>query len=163
MNIFLIGMPGVGKTTLGKKLAEKMGYSFLDLDQYIEQQATLFIDELFMLYGEDYFRALETNCLKQVSQFDHYVIACGGGIICRSENKDWMKGICVYLTAPFEEMERRIEGSESIRPLLERKTVEQLYEERKEGYERFSDITIENIHIDDTVNQLVIQLGSMIK
>ncbi len=158
MNIYLIGLPGAGKTTLGKGLASKLNYHFVDLDEYIEQQAMLFIDELFMLYGEEYFRALETNCLKQVSSGDHLVISCGGGIIKRSENKSAMKGICIYLTAPLDEIERRVEGTENIRPLLQSKTIEDLYEERNEQYCAFADMQIENTDMEQAIQNIVQKL-----
>ena len=63
MKIYLIGMPGCGKSSLGKKLAQKLNYEFIDMDSYIEKNACMFIDEIFESYGEDYFRALEKNTL----------------------------------------------------------------------------------------------------
>ena len=75
MRIYLIGLPGVGKTTIVKKLEEKIEYRFLDLDSYIEQKAMLFVDEIFKLYGEEYFRALETNTLCEISKLDDVVIS----------------------------------------------------------------------------------------
>ena len=61
MRIYLIGMPGCGKSTLGKRLAKKLNYEFIDMDSYIEKNACMFIDEIFDAFGEEYFRALEKN------------------------------------------------------------------------------------------------------
>lgn len=148
MNIYLIGMPGSGKTTIGKKLAERMNYRYIDLDEYIEQKACLFISEIFQMYGENYFRDLETNMLKELSELNNIVVACGGGIVVNKKNKALMKGLVLYLTAPLAELERRTKGTEDIRPLLNEKTVYDLYEERKDKYTFFSDIDIDTTKMD---------------
>lgn len=148
MNIYLIGMPGSGKTTIGKKLAERMNYRYIDLDEYIEQKACLFISEIFQMYGENYFRDLETNMLKELSELNNIVVACGGGIVVNKKNKVLMKGLVLYLTAPLAELERRTKGTEDIRPLLNEKTVYDLYEERKDKYTFFSDIDIDTTKMD---------------
>lgn len=150
MNIYLIGMPGSGKTTIGKKLAEVMNYHYIDLDEYIEQKACLFISEIFQMYGEKYFRDLETNMLKELSELDNIVVACGGGIVVNKKNKALMKGLVIFLTAPLAELERRTKGTEDIRPLLNEKTIYDLYEERKDKYAFFSDIDIDTTKMDVT-------------
>lgn len=150
MNIYLIGMPGSGKTTIGKKLAEVMNYHYIDLDEYIEQKACLFISEIFQMYGEKYFRDLETNMLKELSELDNIVVACGGGIVVNKKNKALMKGLVLFLTAPLAELERRTKGTEDIRPLLNEKTIYDLYEERKDKYAFFSDIDIDTTKMDVT-------------
>ncbi len=150
MNIYLIGMPGSGKTTIGKKLAEAMNYHYIDLDEYIEQKACLFISEIFQMYGEKYFRDLETNMLKELSELDNIVVACGGGIVVNKKNKALMKGLVLFLTAPLAELERRTKGTEDIRPLLNEKTIYDLYEERKDKYAFFSDIDIDTTKMDVT-------------
>ncbi len=81
MNIFLIGMPGSGKTTIASKLAKDLGYSYVDLDGMIEKEALLFIEEVFEKYGEKKFRALETEALQSISHDGNQVIACGGGLL----------------------------------------------------------------------------------
>ncbi len=150
MNIYLIGMPGSGKTTIGKKLAEAMNYHYIDLDEYIEQKACLFISEIFQMYGEKYFRDLETNMLKELSELDNIVVACGGGIVVNKKNKALMKGLVLFLTAPLAELERRTKGTEDIRPLLNEKTIYDLYEDRKDKYAFFSDIDIDTTKMDVT-------------
>ena len=88
MKLFLIGMPGCGKSTLGKKLAKKLNYEFIDMDNYIEQQACMFVDEIFEAYGEEFFRALEQNTLKDFNKMDNVIIATGGGVIKNKANKN---------------------------------------------------------------------------
>src|SRR5690554_1254757 len=91
MNIYLIGMPGSGKTTLGKRLAEKLNMPFIDLDNHIEQKHLLYVDEIFEMYGEEKFRLLETESLKDVENLNS-VISTGGGIVMKKSNKSLMNG-----------------------------------------------------------------------
>ena len=159
MRLYLIGLPGVGKSTVGKELAKQLGYLYIDLDQYIEQQEMLFVDEIFMLYGEAYFRALESNCLIELSHQDNVVIACGGGIIKNEKNKNLMSGMVCYLTAPLEAIEDRLSSSSIVRPLLQTKKLKELFQERKASYETFADFIIENNMLEDTVKQIIDRLG----
>lgn len=156
MIIYLIGMPGAGKSVLGKKLSQALGYQFIDMDEYIEKNACMFIDEIFNFYGEEYFRALETNTLKELSNLDNIVISTGGGIIKNKQHKEIMKkGKCIYLKVPKELLEERVKGTEDIRPLLQTKSISTLYAERKDLYEYFQDITVENIDIDKAISQIL--------
>ena len=85
-NIFLIGMMGAGKSTVGKLLAQKLGYNFLDTDPLIEKCAGKSIPEIFAKDGEETFRDLEQQVLSQVSAYTRLVVATGGGIVMRSLN-----------------------------------------------------------------------------
>lgn len=159
MILYLIGMPGCGKSTLGKKLASKLNYEFVDMDLYIERQACMFIDEIFEAYGEEYFRALETNILKELSQKDNAIIATGGGVIKNKAHKDIMSnGKCIYLMVPTDELQKRLDNSDIVRPLLQTKTVEQLYNERKDLYDYFADISVDNTDIDKAINDIEAKL-----
>ena len=158
MRIYLIGLPGSGKTTLGKELAFRLGYRFIDMDEWIEQQAMLFIDELFDHYGEAYFRALETNVLKDLKEMDIVVIACGGGIVTTEENKKWMQGIVIYLTVALDVLTKRLQASYP-RPLLKTKTIDQLLLERKDRYENFATFQIENADLEKSIEQIMKRLG----
>ncbi|MDE6660672.1 MAG: shikimate kinase [Anaeroplasmataceae bacterium] len=158
MRIYFIGLPGVGKSSVGKALAERLGYTFIDLDTYIEQQAMLFVDEIFHLYGEEYFRALETNCLKEVSLLDNIVVSCGGGIIKDRKNKDYMDGERIYLKADLNIIQSRIDAQTIERPLLVSKKLEDLYQERKSAYEEFKTLEIENVDLNHTVEQIIKEL-----
>lgn len=159
MKIYIIGLPGVGKSTIGEKLSKEIGYTFIDLDTYIEQQAMLFVDEIFHLYGEEYFRALETNALKEVSHLENVVISCGGGIIKNKENKKYMDGPCIYLKAPLSLIQNRVDQQVVERPLLLSKSLEDLYEERKEAYFLFQTLEIENLNIETTINTILKELN----
>ncbi len=154
MKIYLIGMPGCGKSTLGKKLASKLNYEFIDMDNYIEKKACMFIDEIFEAYGEKFFRELETNTLKEFMALDNVIISTGGGIIKNKAHKELMNGTCVYLDVDLDELQKRLDASSTIRPLLQTKTVYQLYEERKDLYDFFADIKVENSDIDLAVSKI---------
>lgn len=159
MRLYLIGLPGVGKSSVGRLLAKELGYRFIDMDNYIEQQALMFIDEIFKYYGEEYFRSLESNVLKEFNDMDNVVISTGGGVIKNIKNKKLMNGICIYLTAPIDVIQKRCDNSLTVRPLLLEKTVEDLYFERKKLYEEFQDITIENTNIKEACNNIRKAIG----
>ena len=159
MRLYLIGLPGVGKSSVGELLAKKLGYKYIDMDNYIEQKACMFVDEIFSLYGEKYFRDLETNVLKEFNDLDNIVISTGGGVIKDIKNKSLMNGICIYLTAPLNVIEKRLANSNIVRPLLLEKTINDLYFERKEQYEYFQDMKFENMNIKETVKEIIMKLG----
>lgn len=155
MRIYLIGMPGCGKSTLGKKLALKLNYEFIDMDEYIEKEACMFIDEIFEAFGEEYFRALEKNVLKDFTNMNNVIIATGGGVIKNKQNKKLIDGLCVYLRADVEDIKKRLEESQIVRPLLKTKTVEVLYNERKELYEFFADVVVDNFNMDTAIDEII--------
>ncbi|MGZ3814014.1 MAG: shikimate kinase, partial [Mucilaginibacter sp.] len=99
MKIFLIGFMGSGKTTLGRKLAGRTEYEFVDLDHKLEQQVELSIAEYFSFFGEDSFRKLESEVLKKTIYPENVIISTGGGLPCFFDNMDWMKanGKVVYI------------------------------------------------------------------
>jgi shikimate kinase len=101
--VFLMGMPGSGKTTLGKKLAAKLGLSFIDLDAFIEGQERKTVSEIFAKAGEIEFRKLERNCLQHIiREKTAFFLALGGGTPCYANNLALLKenGITVYLEVP---------------------------------------------------------------
>jgi shikimate kinase len=99
MKIFLIGMPGSGKSTLGRSVARRLGYAFADLDALITAQEGMSIPEIFGARGEDYFRQAEQTALHGTEPLDRVVIATGGGTPCFFDNMAWMKshGIAMWL------------------------------------------------------------------
>jgi shikimate kinase len=159
MRIYLIGLPGCGKSTLGKKLAQKLNYNFIDMDQDIEIKACMFIDEIFELYGEKYFRALEKNTLMDYQNLDNVIISTGGGIVNDLSNKKLFDGTCVYLKADLESIKKRLEDSNIVRPLLQKMSLEEIYNMRKDKYDYFKDIEIENNDIDLAINTIIKELG----
>ena len=155
MRIYLIGMPGSGKSSLGKELAKKINYDFIDMDLYIEKQAGMFIDEIFDSYGEEHFRDLERNVLNDFNNMDNVIIATGGGVIKNKNNKKLMNGICLYLDVPVNELEIRLSKSEIERPLLKKYSVEELYNQRKDLYDYFADYKINNENLEKRIDNIL--------
>ncbi len=154
MNLYLIGMPGSGKTTLGKRLAQMLGYTFIDLDALIEQKALMFIDEFFHRYGEKTFRKWETEALISLEKEEHLVIACGGGIVENPSHKKRMKGIVFFLDVPLNELLNRLEG-DTIRPLLKQEPLASIFNRRKSLYLDFADYVIKHHDLDHSLTDIM--------
>jgi len=155
MNIYLIGMPGSGKTTIGKRLAKTLGYSFVDLDHKIEKDTLMFVDEIFEQYGEKTFREFETKALSELKGCDQLVVSTGGGIVTRKENKQLMEGLVVFIDTELDIIEKRI-VHDFPRPLLKTKTLEALKDERMLKYIFFSDLIVSNDHDPQkTIDQIL--------
>lgn len=118
--IFLIGFMGCGKTTLGRKLAARLGYEFMDLDHILEAQAGMTIAEYFSTHGEDAFRKLESEVLKQTKYPEHAVVSTGGGLPCFFDNVKWINahGRSVYIQLSPKTLADRLEHEKVTRPLL---------------------------------------------
>ncbi len=125
MTIFLCGFMGCGKSTIGEKLAKKLNCDFIDMDDYIEQQADMKIPEIFEKFGEPYFRDLETQAVRDLSGRSG-VIACGGGAMLRDVNAEIARqnGYVVLLNVPFRTCYFRIADSD--RPIVRKNTRQQL-------------------------------------
>lgn len=118
MNIYLTGMPGAGKSTIAKLLADAIGFVALDLDSEIEKNAGCAISDIFASQGEKAFRDMESRAVSDAAKGDRRVVATGGGCILRMENVDLMKesGLVVFIDRPLENILSDIETGH--RPLL---------------------------------------------
>ena len=119
MNIYLVGFMGTGKTSVGRLLAKKKKFNFVDLDELIEFRERRRIVDIFAKEGEPYFRKVEKKALKEVAGQKKFVVACGGGVVLDKENIQAMKksGILVCLTAAPKEILKRVSANTQ-RPLL---------------------------------------------
>lgn len=153
MKIFLIGMPGSGKTTIANMLAKKIGYTYVDLDGMIEKDAHMFIEEIFDRYGEKKFRQLETEAIMKLPS-GNLVVACGGGVVTVKENKKYMDGLKFYLDTDIEVIKKRLE-TDYQRPLLKKTTLEQLFDDRYFKYQDFADAVISNNYDIETTVKVI--------
>ncbi len=160
INVFLIGMMGVGKTTVGSVLAKQLCYRFFDTDALIEQVAGQTINEIFATSGEDGFRQLESKVLRELSAYTRIVIATGGGIVLRQENWSYLHhGIVVWLDPPVEVLMNRLAG-DLTRPLLkEADPASKLASLLKERSPLYSEA---DLHIPIEANQTPEQIASQI-
>lgn len=119
MNIYLIGMMGVGKTTIGKLLARELSYRFFDTDTLLERVTNQTIPEIFAKDGEEGFRDLESKVLGELAAYARSVIATGGGIVLRQMNWSYLQeGLIIWLDAPVDILSQRLRD-DNTRPLLQ--------------------------------------------
>ena len=145
MNIILCGFMGSGKTVVGSELAKIMGRRFVDTDELIEEEQGVAIKAIFATHGEDYFRDLEFECCKKVSELKNCVVSTGGGALTFERNVEALKssGKIVFLDADFDVICDRI-GDNTNRPLFQdREKARALYNERKSKYSACADIVID--------------------
>jgi shikimate kinase len=118
--IYLIGFMGSGKSTVGKRLALRLNYSYVDMDKTIEEESGMTIREIFKKKGEDEFRRIEHKLILKTVKMNNVVVSTGGGVPCFFDNMDIinMNGISIYLKMTPEELLKRLKGSKYERPLI---------------------------------------------
>jgi shikimate kinase len=169
VNLYLIGMMGAGKTTVGQLLAKHLGYGFLDTDSVITQSAGRSINQLFAEEGEAAFRQLESDVLAQVCAYTRLTIATGGGIILRTENWSYLHhGLVVWLDVPVELLYTRL-AEDTTRPLLQdadpQGKLRSLLEQRTPLYSQ-ADLKItvrEEETPEDIANRVIEEIPSVLK
>ncbi|KOR38290.1 MULTISPECIES: shikimate kinase [Planktothricoides] len=118
LNIYLIGMMGAGKSTVGRLIANQLDYHFFDTDGLISQVAGQSINEIFATAGEEGFRDLETQVISELCAYKNLVVATGGGLIIRQKNWSYLQhGVVVWLDVPVEQLYARLQ-EDTTRPLL---------------------------------------------
>lgn len=149
-NIYLVGMPGAGKTTVGRQLARRLQRRFIDADHEIEARTGVRIPLIFDIEGEQGFRDRESKVIAELATESNLVIATGGGVVLRPENRAALKqsGMVVYLhAAPALLFERtRLDPN---RPLLQvadpMKKIEELFDQRDPLYREVADLVINSL------------------
>ncbi|WP_066874685.1 shikimate kinase [Clostridium mediterraneense] len=156
--IVLIGMPGAGKTTIGRYISEKLNFKFVDMDEFIERSSKKSIKEIFN-QGEDLFRAFETKTCEVLSRFDNVVISTGGGVVKKEENMAYYKDfVVVFINRPLELILDDIDVDS--RPLLKdgKERVINLYRERIDLYNKYLDIEVINDgSIEDVAKDIILK------
>lgn len=156
-NIYLIGMPSSGKSTLGKELARNLSYTFTDMDKLIETREQKTISEIFSNQGEAHFRELEKKTLQGFLPDQSMVIATGGGVPCFHDNMQFIKnnGVSVFLNVELDDLAKRLYKAQgNNRPLLDKSqseeaviaSIKKTYEERLPFYKQA------DIQVDGEIN-----------
>jgi len=167
-HLILVGLPGVGKTTIGKAAARRLGRPFLDFDREIERRSGMEVREIFRLKGEDHFRAMESALTHELATAGGMVLSPGGGWITQTSSVELLRstGRIIYLRASPEAVARRLRRVET-RPLLAGRdpvvALRELYEKRRALYET-ADVVLdaEKLVKQQLITQIV-ELGSTIK
>ena len=143
--VFFVGFMGAGKTSVSRRLARLCGISSIDMDSYIERREGRRIREMFAEDGEEYFRDLETQVLREMTQGEPALVSCGGGVVLRPENRAILRegGFVVFLKVQADEAKSRI-SDPSTRPLLgDAEAARKTNAERLPLYEEVADATVD--------------------
>lgn len=158
-NIVLIGMPGVGKSTIGVILAKVLGYKFIDTDLIIQEKEQKLLSELIAENGVEGFIEIE-NRINSKLEADKSVIATGGSVVYGTDAMQNLKNIgkVVYLKQDFENIQKRVKNIKGRGVVLKKnQTFEELYNERSILYDKYADIVIEegNLNVEETLKTVL--------
>lgn len=165
-NIFLVGLMGAGKTSVGRLLAKDLRMTFVDCDHEIEKRTGVTVSVIFEIEGEEGFRRRESTLLHELVRAPNVVLATGGGVVLRQENREALArhGFVVYLRASVDELWQRTRHDRS-RPLLRtedpRARLAELFEQRDPLYREVADITVDTGA--QSLRQLVSQLEQRLR
>lgn len=144
-NIYLIGMPGCGKSTIGRILSQRLGMTHIDADVFLEEKFGMSIPHIFETKGEDVFRQMETESITDLACKDNIIVSTGGGVVTKAVNKEIMKksGIIVFIDSTPETI--LANSNLGGRPLLKDKSrIFDLYNARIDLYRDFADVIVDN-------------------
>jgi shikimate kinase len=165
-NIFLVGLMGAGKTSVGRLLAKDLHMTFVDCDQEIEKRTGVSVSVIFEIEGEEGFRRRESTLLRELVQTEDVVLATGGGVVLRAENREALvrHGFVVYLKATVDELWQRTRHDRN-RPLLRtpdpHARLAELFAQRDPLYREVADITVETS--TQSLRQLVSDLEQRLR
>jgi len=151
MNITLIGMPGVGKSLIGRKLAEKLGFSFLDADEIIERKAKISLQKIIDIYGEDQFLSFEKEAILNLPEIEDHVICPGGSVVYSQEAMQILekKSFIVFLDCDLEDLKKRIPDLENRGIVgIKDKTLEDISAQRMPLYKKYANYSLKIKDID---------------
>jgi len=158
-NVYLVGMPGSGKSRTGRELARRLRRRFVDLDRAIETAAGKRIKEIFETLGEEAFRSLETEALTSASAGRNQVVSCGGGIVLDPGNRKLMgsTGTVVWLSVPVDKLLARAPAGGK-RPLLRSpEDMSRLLAEREDLYREVADVIVDGSRETEQVAEAIVE------
>lgn len=161
MSIFLVGMPGAGKTYFGKRLSEYLKVKFVDTDEIIQEKYGETVQEIFSKKGEKYFRKIESETLDYCLSLKREIVcSTGGGMVESAENREKLMTVkTIYIKKSFEELKERLEIDMRDRPLFGENRIKKLkilFERRKEFYEEFMPVLVPSGEISDATIETIL-------
>ena len=161
-NIILIGMPGVGKSTVGVILAKVLGHQFVDSDLIIQKEEGKLLKDIIAEVGPEGFIEVE-NRINAAINVSNSIVATGGSVVYGKEAMEHLKeiGIVVYLALPYEEIDKRLSDIKGRGVVLrEGQTLRMLYDERAKLYEQYADVQIDEtgLNIEETIEKIIVTL-----
>lgn len=160
MNITLIGMAGVGKSFVGQKLAERLNYKFIDVDEIIEEKTNKKLQEIINKEGDEKFIKIEGKTVLDLGKIKDCVISPGGSVIYSEKAMEFLKNntTIIFLNDSFERIQKRITDKETRGIIgLKKENFEKLFEERMKLYNKYADVIIEisDFNVDSIVEEIV--------
>jgi shikimate kinase len=163
--IYLIGFMGSGKSTVGKRLALRLKYSFVDMDKTIEEESGMTIRKIFEKKGEDEFRRIEHKLILKTVKMNGVVVSTGGGVPCFFDNMDIinMNGISIYLKMTSEDLLKRLKGSKYERPLIRDLSTDEMANYIKEKLREREPYYLKSKYIIDGKDPDIAEIAKLLK